>query len=476
MTAMTISRRLANAFDAHADAAALLTQDGQSVSFARLSVLISRLHTHLSRAGFGPGDWGVLNIDNPTVAICLRLALLRLGVTIALTNTSRVLLDNGIKVDFEIVYGGQAASDPRVRVVEFQQEWLDVDAGNEPEWSSQGELIFSTSGSSGRPKYLANNFDNLYERDRRFESLVGPSLGAHLVTVPVSTSYGSRYLMRTLMAGHGYMGMQGPDRSTLLWAREFEVQELVTTPINLHKFIQEIENGAPKPGFKRITLGGAGATRELLIRAEDMFEAQICVAVGASENGAYGFGVFDRDHFATGWTGRIPEWVETELRDKGQFPTYGPNAGRLAVRIPAEYRVRGYLGHGGDVYDADGWFVPGDIATINASNELRLLGRADFVMNFSGVKHAPEAIEAMLSAEFNPGPIAVTRVAGFNAGEEYLGVVLTQPDVDEAAMEALLKDALDLIAETRFVTVAGLPMLPGGKLNRRALPALFPLG
>jgi len=468
-----LNQRLADACAQYGDRPALISQDGQSVSFARLATHVTRLHLRLAQAGIEPGDQVVLDIDNPTVAILLRLALLRRGADIVQSAGAEMALNAGLPLDFEITYAGGSATRSPLRRVAFTQEWLSVDVGPEPDWQPAGQIVLNTSGSTGTPRFMRISAESLARREDRVNTLAGPLEGGILNLIPTATARGARYLNRALFGGHPMMGPQGPVRTTLVWAKEFGLTELVASPVSLADIISTIEAGGPKPRFTRIHMGGAGVSRDLLMRAEDMFGAEILVSVGATETGTFAHAGFDRARFAIGWAGAIVDWVETQLHEKGHFPHHAPNAGRLSVRVPKADRVTGYLGQAGAVYDAHGWFHTGDIAVLNEAREIRLLGRADFVINLSGDKIAPEAIETALSEKFHLTAVAATKAPALKAEEEALGIVLVGTEGAQAEIRGFLQAELRAVNAVRIIRVVGLPMLPGGKLNRRALPGLF---
>ncbi len=147
-------------------------------------------------------------------------------------------------------------------------------------------------------------------------------------------------------------------------------------------------------------------------------------------------------------------------------------AGELLVRH--RNGSLGYVGADGQPEApraSDAWHRTGDIARINASGALQIVGRCDHRVKrdgrwvaFAQVEHALEAIEGVrraLVVAGPPGARGMQLIAGYTAGN-------TPTDV--AALRERCRGALPVYAiPDHFVQVARLPMLPGGKPDRRAL-------
>lgn len=166
----------------------------------------------------------------------------------------------------------------------------------------------------------------------------------------------------------------------------------------------------------------------------------------------------------------------------------GYPVGNLAVRLTdaGELCVRGdqvMLGYLGDAaatrariveMDGDGWLHTGDLATIDDSGLVTILGRNDELFQIGGERLGPAEIEAAL-AEL-PG---VAHAAVLSQEDALYGAslvaLLQMADASMLPRAAELRHRLRAVLSPhkipgRFYTVAALPRTASGKLQRRRLP------
>src|SRR4051812_21356533 len=99
---MALNELLSEAFRRHAGAPALLSQDGQILSFAKLEHTVAVLAARLRAEGIGPGQCVAVVADNRALRIALTLALMRLGPDIALVSALGALARRGQRIDAAI--------------------------------------------------------------------------------------------------------------------------------------------------------------------------------------------------------------------------------------------------------------------------------------------------------------------------------------------------------------------------------------
>jgi acyl-CoA synthetase (AMP-forming)/AMP-acid ligase II len=148
--------------------------------------------------------------------------------------------------------------------------------------------------------------------------------------------------------------------------------------------------------------------------------------------------------------------------------------GELELRGPAV--TPGYLhGAGGaeESFTADGWLRTGDLATI-ADGRLRIAGRSKELVNVGGFNVFPAEVEAVLSAHPDVAAAAVVGVQDERLGEALHAFVVARGDA-EPTPAGLLAFARERLAGYKLPyairVVESLPLLPSGKVDRRALMA-----
>jgi acyl-coenzyme A synthetase/AMP-(fatty) acid ligase len=230
-----------------------------------------------------------------------------------------------------------------------------------------------------------------------------PDYGAlrFLQTIDLRYSYGLRLCLAALRAG-GTIYLRGEDGSIPNLARllvQHEITHIATTPfhaVNLAKVYAA--QGAPPPSLRYVTLAGAVAT----IHIQETVRRHLCANLwnlyGANEVGyltiadpallarlpnSIGVAVPGVEISVVDQHGQECKRGETGfLRARGRnFPTAyfdNPEASAKAFQ--------------------DGWYYPGDLASIGPGGEVSYRGRADDLMNFDGVKIAPADIEEALES------------------------------------------------------------------------------
>ena len=107
--------------------------------------------------------------------------------------------------------------------------------------------------------------------------------------------------------------------------------------------------------------------------------------------------------------GRVSPGIEVRVVDGDGAGCPAGVEGELLVRGSSVFR--GYLGNAAataSAMTADGWFRTGDLATLDATGQLRLTGRLKDVINRGGVKFNPADIESLI--ETHPAVISAAIV------------------------------------------------------------------
>src|SRR5690606_25731998 len=116
----------------------------------------------------------------------------------------------------------------------------------------------------------------------------------------------------------------------------------------------------------------------------------------------------------------------------------------------------------------DGWFYPGDLAA-RTGPQLRVVGRADDLINFGGSKVRPERIETAVCE------LAGVREAGVVVVTDRFGhpmialAVVADGMIDPTDATDRLRERFAGLAPRYIVRVAELPRTETGKLRRQAL-------
>jgi acyl-coenzyme A synthetase/AMP-(fatty) acid ligase len=121
------------------------------------------------------------------------------------------------------------------------------------------------------------------------------------------------------------------------------------------------------------------------------------------------------------------------------------------------------------------WFATGDRGAMAPDGQITYLGRDDDMMNAGGYRVSPLEVEAALAHFPGLTQIGVAQVE-VKPGVFVIAAFYTAPaPLDEAALRAYVKQNLARYKQPRaYIHLSSLPSGANGKLQRRALPALFP--
>ncbi|MFC4116085.1 AMP-binding protein [Nonomuraea zeae] len=306
-------------------------------------------------------------------------------------------------------------------------------------------VVIATSGSTGAPKGVMLSAAALRASAaaslRRLEAAEGERW---LCCLPVSHVSGLQVLVRALMSGSEPIIHPAFDPHEVLGSGAAHVS---LVPTQLHRLV---ELKADLSVFRTILLGGA-APRPLLVEQARELGARIVTTYGMSETA--GGCVYD---------GRPLYDVDLKIGDDG------------LIRIAGPVLFSGYrFDEGPGPFDG-GWFVTSDLGEL-AGGRLRVLGRADDVINTGGEKVVAGAVTAVLCTHPGVADAAVIGTPDPEWGERVTAVVVpadpdTPPTLEQ--LRAYCRDRLPPHAAPHGLRlVAGLPLLPNGKTDLVRLKA-----
>lgn len=120
---------------------------------------------------------------------------------------------------------------------------------------------------------------------------------------------------------------------------------------------------------------------------------------------------------------------------------------------------------------ADGYFITGDIATMDAEGRVAIVGRAKDLIIAGGLNIYPKEIELAIDAIDGVNESAVIGVPHPDLGEAVVGIVVRETDtIDAAAISAALENQLARFKQPRKILFAdALPRNAMGKVQKARL-------
>jgi o-succinylbenzoate---CoA ligase len=323
------------------------------------------------------------------------------------------------------------------------EDWLS--AQNSP------PLTIRTSGSTGQPKDVALSAAAVTaSATATLERIGGP--GQWLLALPVRYVAGLQVVARSVLAGTTPVVLAGhPSLAAATRLLTGRRRYLALVPTQLHRMLTDPAEAEALAGFDAVLLGGAAATPELLDRA-GAADVAVVTTYGMSET--CGGCVYD------GWPldgvqVRLGEHDRVLLRGPMLFDGYvdRPELTACALR--------------------DGWLHTPDVGRIDPSGRLEILGRLDDVVVSGGVNIPLGAVERRLLEHPLIQDAAVVGCHDPAWGTRVVAFVVVGRDHQSPTTETLR----DFVGEVHprewaprdVTTLAALPLLESGKVDRQAL-------
>ena len=370
----------------------------------------------------------------------------------------------------------------------------DIDAavatGNldEPISPEMPAVILYTSGSTGRPKLVLHNQRNILVETRNYTNDL--RIGSEdRLALWHSCSYANpiRGIYGALLNGAAVFpfdltiqGFEPLDE----WIRAHRITIIHTLATTFRRFCDTLSKDATFPSLRILRLGGEPINTDDVQRFQRHFSSH-CVlvhAMGPTET----FTI--RRHFiGHDWRGndsKIPVGYavpdkEVLLLDEAGREVAAGQIGEIAVK--SKYLALGYWGRpdlteAAFIPGADGdkrIYLTGDLGLMLSDGCLIHMGRKDFQIKIRGYRVEVSDIEAAFS-ELDSVQASVVHAHSNNAGEQRLvAYIVPAPGVAptvSALRRALAQTLPDYMIPSAFVFLETFPLLPNGKIDRRALP------
>ncbi len=449
------------------------------ISYGRLGQMIDNICGHMTKLGFMPGKVVAIQIKDPIFQAVVTLALARLGVVTVSRYDERIF--DAIRVDALIA----DMSPPRVRidqVILADLSWIRGDSIEPREISRTAPddlcRIILTSGTTGGPKAVGFTHRMLADRIARNNIVFGsrlPNCSRIYSDLPLSTASGFRFLIHTLWRGGTFFYPGETFESTVEAFEDYKVQCLMGSPGGIEVLLKKYEQyPALQSEFEVMIVLGDVFSRALSDRIRTRICSHVVSVYGATETQTTASAPVHMIHDTPGAVGYVVPDVTVEI--VSESGALLPRGAEGLIRIRSPHTVDHYMGDPAASAQAfrDGCFYPGDIGALDGTNLLRIVGRADAVLNLGGDKVNPELVEAAL-AECE----GVTECAVFGSPNE-LGIVtlwaavVADSRADDDKLRAYCESKLPpQFMPAGFFRVDRLPRNEMGKIDRPNLPSLL---
>ena len=487
MSGGNLYERFERVFQANAERVAISTPGGDELTFGDLARGAARYANALSVLGVEPGDRVSVQVDKSLAGVLLYLAVMKAGAIYQPLNTAYTLSEVAYFV--EDAEPKLIVCDP-ARQAEMRSlaDRLNVFAVVNLDASGQGSLarmaaamderhetvaradddlagLLYTSGTTGRSKGAMITHGNLASNA---EALVGlwriTSADTLLHALPVFHVHGLYVALNTSFLAGAAIG----------WLNKFDVRTVIAAmpaatvmmgvPTFYTRLLAEPQFSRETARNMRLFISGSAPLLADTHRAfADRTGHAILERYGMTETGMITSNPYEGPR-VPGTVGFALPGVSVRVRGEqpGVLEVTGPNVFKGYWRRPEKTR---------EEFSGDGWFITGDVCTIDEQGRVTIAGRAKDLIISGGFNIYPREIEDALNRL--PGIVesAVIGVPHPDFGEAVVAVVMADRSLPaEADMIATLATGLAKFkVPKRIFTLASLPRNAMGKILKADL-------
>ena len=443
------------------------------ISYRRLALFIHNISRRLATTGLRPGQLVAVTIADQIFHIAMLLALARLGMA-SVSARGATLLPlpiDGFVTDKTLPAG---VTD---RVILADMSWTEGDGIPVDASAVRPDdlcRVILTSGTTGEPKGVPISHRLLADRISRHTTVFGARVADSrriYSDMPITTSLGFQFLLATLWRGGTYFLPGDSFESTLTAMEQYRTQCVLAPPSGLELLLKWFEvTPAYQSNIQVVISGGDLLSQALSRRVRMRMCSHLVSAYGSTEASITATAPAHEIDSIAGAVGYLTPGVRAQIVDRDGVVQPPEQEGLLRIR--SEFAVDRYLGEpsGSERVFRDGWFQPGDLATVDAEGLLIITGRDKNVLNIGGDKVSPEVVEAVVAAFPGIAEVAVTSLPNAVGNHEIVAVVVGKGEID---LEALGRHCAAQLASqfvpAHFAVADRLPRNDMGKIDRPQL-------
>lgn len=461
--------------------------DFEGLSYRQIAKAVRQTAGGLHAQGIKPGERVLLRIGNSMDFPISFLASISLGAvavptssTLSARELSQIAGDTDARL---LIHSPELAMDdlkiPQIEPQALMGSELDAFA---PTKADDLAYIIYTSGSSGRPKGVAHAHRAAYARRMMWQGWYGMSADdvmLHAGAFNWSYTLGAGLLDPWAMGASSviYAGEKNPG----IWT-DLIIKTRATIFAAVPGVYRQWLNSAARLDDLNTLRHGLSAGEAMNDAVRERFAAEtgrpIFEALGMSECSTY-LSTSPATPYRAGFMGRPQKGRKIALLpiDEGEVPVPLGEVGVIAIDRDDPGLMLGYWQDEAATQAAmrGGWFLTGDLASMNADGYLRYEGRADDQMNALGYRVAPQEVEAALMRHSLIEAAAAVELPLVGGKSVIAAFLVSQAGaLDEADVRSHCAGELaDYKIPKIFRTLDELPRNPNGKLNRKALIARF---
>jgi malonyl-CoA/methylmalonyl-CoA synthetase len=454
-------------FDTRLDATALDVPGGPTWTYRELDARSASMAATLRACGVGVGDRVVVQVDKSPDAVALYLACLRAGAVFLPLNTAYTRAEVGFFVDDAepslVVARPDTLADVDAQVLslgdagdgtfaEATAAHADPDITLVDRAPDDLAAMLYTSGTTGRSKGAMLTHANLESNALALHDIWG--FGADdvlLHTLPVFHVHGLFVALHCAMLGG----------NEIIFLPKFDVADVVDNlpratvmmgvPTQYVRLLADDRfDAATCSNIRLFTSGSAPMTEPVHADFTERTGHRILERYGMTEAGMITSNPYAGDRIP-GTVGYPLPGVDLRIADDDGAPLPAGTTGIVEIRGPGLFPGYWRLPEKtANEFRAGGWFITGDVGSVDGEGRLTLEGRSSDMIISGGYNIYPKEIEVLIDEVDGVIESAVVGVPHGDFGEAVVAVVVAaDPTGDTAALEADIAATLD-VALARF--------------------------
>ena len=289
--------------------------------------------------------------------------------------------------------------------------------------SRNSGLILFSSGSTGQPKAMVHNLDNII---KSFKGRKQRNLNI-LVFLLFDHIGGLNTLFSALSTGaHLILPIERSPSSVARLIEKYKINVLPTSPTFLNMMLMEnVSEKFNLNSLKMITYGTEQMQQSVLSKLRRMFpKTRFLQTFGTSETGIAQTESFSSDS------------LKMKIKDPNQKLKIVD--GELWLK--SKTQILGYINAKMDNFTKDGWFKTGDVVEESKDGFLSIIGRKKEIINVGGEKVHPSEIESIILEISEIKDCVAYAVKNIITGQSVAVKVVLKKKLDIDSVKALVRN------------------------------------
>jgi len=482
----------------------LRLSNGQAYSFGLIDRLSAQCAGYLKQLGLHAGDRVLVQVDKSPMAVVLYLACLRLGLIYVPLNTAYTAKELGYFINDTqaklLVCRPQSV--PSLKpIIEAIPQMLLISLSHEPSKSQPNDLhqliaandaydkitpcmiddiaaMLYTSGTTGQPKAAMLSIKNLISNARSLSDYwEWETSDVLLHALPIFHIHGLFVALHIALL----------NASPVLFLERFEIEQIrsrlkqatvmMGVPTFYTRLLADDSFSATDCHHIRLFISGSAPLNEqTFLSFEERTRHRIVERYGMTETSIISSNPIQAERIAGTVGFALPD-IKIRITDEDGQPLPTNQVGMIEVNGPNVFQ--GYWRKPektAEEFRPDGFFVTGDLGSIDQQGRIRIVGRSKDLIISGGYNIYPKEIEICIDQIAGVKESAVIGIPDDDYGEIAVAVVVSEQidEIDESLILDTLKTHLARFKHPRKILFnQDLPRNAMGKVQKNILRQMY---